>query len=650
MSRNFTADVDTQREYFNASYFNQTGQNQIAKYDTTLLKPLFNDPDKWKLAINRFRIPLSGIPLTKNNIPFETWEVGVGYQPSANDWTTSYSYVPQYNPQTTSNINQLNGINYLGNSYTYLSNSGFTQTSTNFTSGNVFGYINATGMDWSNPSGTPYSYLYVITDNGNIKVYNSSSGAVILHQIAPSGTQYLNLCANRVTGDFFVTEIVNGSNVIQKFTRNGNTFTPEVAGFTLPIVPTQNTSIAYTNGFIYFCAGENPTYDVVVYQYTSGNPNPINTYNLNIVNEPNGPPPNVISDGTYLYISCFGSTGNVAEIVKYNTSLQIQEQASVFTYLANGIPSQQLLGFDQSGNILLSSINANYSSNIIALNSSTFQLVYSTPDPQGNAEDTQTFLIYPKPLVLTPIDSGPYDIFTYQAYLNKINDAFNTAYLAIKAQKGASFLPTEPPRIIYDATTKLFSIIVEGQYLTLNSDGSNQYKIAMNSALWEKFYFPYTENSPQSDIYTLLLQNNGINAIQGTGSQTLPQYISVQQEDSTIYQFFDLTRIIVGTTMIPVSGDADARTFSNNTTTSNSSITMITDVVPDTSTLTNSSALIYIPAGVLRWYNLYAQQPFSRIDIIMYYETKDGNIYPIQIPNAEYFSVKLEFKKGLGDF
>jgi hypothetical protein len=55
---------------------------------------------------------------------------------------------------------------------------------------------------------------------------------------------------------------------------------------------------------------------------------------------------------------------------------------------------------------------------------------------------------------------------------------------------------------------KLFNLIVEGQYLTLNPDGSNQYKIVMNTALWEKFYFPYTENSPQSGIYTLLMQNN----------------------------------------------------------------------------------------------------------------------------------------------
>jgi hypothetical protein len=47
---------------------------------------------------------------------------------------------------------------------------------------------------------------------------------------------------------------------------------------------------------------------------------------------------------------------------------------------------------------------------------------------------------------------------------------------------------------------------------------------------------------------------------------------------------------------------------------------------------------------------MYAQQPFDKVDLILYYETKDGNIYPIEVINGEFFSVKLEFKKGPGDF
>jgi hypothetical protein len=173
----------------------------------------------------------------------------------------------------------------------------------------------------------------------------------------------------------------------------------------------------------------------------------------------------------------------------------------------------------------------------------------------------------------------------------------------------------------------------------------------MNQTLWNQFYFPSTNIVVGSNNYkSIIMQNNGINAVVGTGTATLPQFIFVQQEDVTIYAFYDLTRIIVGTTRIPVSGDGEGRTFSNTGSVSNASVNMITDIVPDTTSLTPGSVIIYIPEGILRWYNLYAQQPFDKIDLTLQYETKDGSIYPIIIPSGEFFSVKLEFKKGPGDF
>ena len=99
-----------------------------------------------------------------------------------------------------------------------------------------------------------------------------------------------------------------------------------------------------------------------------------------------------------------------------------------------------------------------------------------------------------------------------------------------------------------------------------------------------------------------------------------------------------------------MSGDGDGVIFTNQGATSNKTLNMITDIAPDTTSQLTGTRLIYIPNGILRWYNLYAQQPFSKIDMQVYYEMKDGQIYNLVIPNNEYFSVKLEFKKGLGDF
>jgi hypothetical protein len=170
----------------------------------------------------------------------------------------------------------------------------------------------------------------------------------------------------------------------------------------------------------------------------------------------------------------------------------------------------------------------------------------------------------------------------------------------------------------------------------------------MNDALYNQFFFP--SNDYKIGFKSIIVQNYGFNAVEGNGSITLPQFINIYQETSTIYSFNDLTRIIVGTLSIPVSGDGDGTHFTNDNTTNNKTINQITDILPDTTLQTNFEPIIYIPAGILRWYNLYAQQPFTKIDLIFYYETKDGVLRPLLIPAGEYFSCKLEFKKGQGDF
>ena len=99
----------TKREYFNAEITNTTQTNVLAKYETTLLKPLISTTQGWDLCINRFRLPLSGIPLSVKNIPFQQWEVSLGFKNNGS-WTYSSAYVPQYNAtiSTSSHIALVN--------------------------------------------------------------------------------------------------------------------------------------------------------------------------------------------------------------------------------------------------------------------------------------------------------------------------------------------------------------------------------------------------------------------------------------------------------------------------------------------------------------------------------------------------------------
>jgi len=331
-----------------------------------------------------------------------------------------------------------------------------------------------------------------------------------------------------------------------------------------------------------------------------------------------------------IYKNVLPPTQTTTQIVSFPVGI-----LSPDSVIDSGVDSVAYLASNSSNQIVFSQSN----SNIIKTLGGT--------DITVNTTSVLNYIVGPQ----TPIEAGAYEIYTYQDFLNQINSAFQTSFNNLKTQLGALFLPTEPPSIIYNAQTRLFSLVCEGQYLTQNADGTRQYKILMNQGLWNQFFFPSSNITINNKSYkSLILQNYGTNAVVGTGSASIPQFIYIVQEDSTIYAFYDLVRIIVGTTRIPVSGDGEGRSFTNSGSSTNASVNMITDIIPDTTTLTPGTILIYIPAGILRWYNLYAQQPFQKIDLTLEYETKDGNIYPIPIPDGEFFSVKMEFKKGPGDF
>lgn len=636
MSRNFEADVDTQREYYNAAYFNKSGSNQIAKYEATLLKPFFNDPDKWKLAINRFRVPLSAIPLNANNIPFEQWQVGIGFN-SSTITRNAFDFVPQYNQKFQSipksyNINQ-SQIQRVDDSLSIV-----------LQFGNI---INGSNIK------PAYDFLfggvvYVVNSNlTQVDVYDIKSLTVIVSLQAPANRVITSITSEPATGKFFMAYADGaGENVyIQQYEHTAYaTFTTSNIYATNTLRPGSIYSMTFYSSKIY-----------AIYQPIDGGTSPVaylSVYdegvNLPLVNNNWNYENSYITHNAVnniIFVSVIAANPIGQRILAYNPSAGPSYITNVgnFPGSTNGFTLSSInpfVGYDSNQNLIINTSNGTQIRGYSL--PSTLPLVSTINFPNGSNTIFQT------PPSQSPVESGLYDIFTYQDFLNKINEAFLASFETLKQQLGASFLPTQAPSVIFDSATKLFSVVLEGQYLTLNDDGSKQYSIFMNNALYQKFFFPSV--SYNSQYYSLLLQNYGINAIQGTGSATLPQFFYVQQETSTIYAFNDLTRIILGTISIPVSGDGEGTFFTNTGTSTNKSINMITDIIPDTSDQTNFDPVIYIPQGILRWYNLYAQQPFTKIDLIFYYETKDGIIKELPIPTGEYFSCKLEFKKGAGDF
>lgn len=674
LSSLMTSNTSTTREYFNASYFNQSGTTKPAKYETVLSKPFFNDPDHWQLAINRMRVPLSGIPLTRNNIPFQKWQVGLQYKTSFTSSTSqTVTYVPQYNPK----YNQVF-------TPTVVTKDGHLQVWDALPETQIMSSVPLVGYQSVIKScfdtvksldpaqnvayGTIYNFQIGMAGTNTIKAYSATNGSLITIINCDSFTMpgegisnVSNICCNESTGDLYFSYFPKGGvvgttayRVVELQRQPNNVWTPSNNFYMLSNYLTSPGSISsmciVNNMLIVVNVSSIPIYNQI-YGF-SLQPKSLSATSFNEVSS-------WIFDYTNRYYSGMQILANNGQVYVYcpnafdsldvpipaydNALLSFTPAPNEFQYTLWFIgtvghtldPINAIMGIDGSNNLLLSDSK---DSIFYAYNPTTQSVVYNfTPASSANYPSLITLKL---PTEEVTMDSGQYDIFTYQSFLNQINSAFTQCFNSIKSTV-PGYSPTVAPSIVYDASTKLFSLVVEGTYSTINNDGSNQYEIWMNETLWRQFYLPATMVNYNSISYkSIMILNTGANTIIGT-----PDYLTIVQEQSTIYAFYDLIRLIVGTITIPVSGDAEGRSFTTTTLTSNQSISMITDIIPDTTTVSPASIIIYIPQ-ILRWYNLYAQQPFSKIDLILYYETKDGNIYPVQLLDGENWSVKLEFMKG----
>jgi hypothetical protein len=657
MSHKYDAEVDTQREYFNTAYFNTTGTDQLAKYETTLLKPFFNNPDKWKLSINRARVPLNGIPLTANNIPFNQWWVALYFQTdkTGTGKYLSESYVPQYNQAFETG-------NYAYNINTNLEMEIILGYSTGFKVYKTYPTQNTTTINSLGQTISPIMavigtraiafFLDSQTDN-TIRIYDATRG-ILLSSLTINFININAMCVD-ADGNIYIGYTTPGPIFsVQQYNADVN-FNYTLQGSSICALAGPglyfNAMIALSVGTVLVAIqfpnkyGGNSAPQFLSGVIGGGDLDEVNTMGQDTGNN------QFLTGITLSTGTLFFNINQLINSVMVPTLFAAPDSLGSSNLIGTLSSFNYFCGNDGNNFLMNGGYNGHVDYNAYTGDTTGINFIYHYVPPNGSyslATSTNAYSIIQ--------DAGPYNIYSFQQYLTQINLAFQTAFTALLAIR-PTLKPTEAPSISYNGATKLFSLNCEGSYMTLNADGSQQCQILLNNNLFQKFLFPaqqfidpYPYNPLIGLYYSIILANYGYNSVVGTGSSTLPQFLYMQQEQSTIYALNDLTRIIIGTTQIPVSGDGEGTLFTNSGATNNRSLNMITDFIPDTTVITNAEPIIYVPNGILRWYNMYAQQPFTKIDLIFYYETKDGLIRPVIITNGEYFSCKLEFKRGPGDF
>ena len=611
--------------YFNCEIANTTEQSIDAKYSISLLKPIIDDPMKYNITVNRFRLPLNGVPLSKKNVPFQQWQVGLGYNTASSgspaNWVYKTAYVPQLNPETIQKP-----INY----YLVAQTAGGSTLTVNNVSTDDITQVNSSYPMYADApyfsewlklvaydlvgTGSIYSYI----GSGQIDVYYAQSGnlATTIYVTALPNFDGVNaITVNPVNGDFFVCWHDGSEIYISRYERTAPTtwefrYTVNIDSYT-----SQNNSfMALCNGWIYYInqTGQNKIIKYISYYLNT----PVLQFETDrFVN-------NLVSVGSYLCF-CDNSVALLFAFQPISSSNGNLILKQTIAYIPTGA-SALAIGLDYDGNLLYFS---NSDGIVRAVSFTNGQVMYQT-----NQFGSNPVLLAPAISQPTLIDSGPTDIYHYQTYLNQINSAFSQVFTAIESQSG--FSPADAPRAIYNPDSKLFSLVCDGTYINMT-----KYQILMNTDLWNMFLFPTvsatglpTDNNGPFKL--ILAQNDIYNAVYGNGSTT-PSFVTLNQESTTIFKFYDLVRILLVTSKIPVNGDCEGI---------NSSVNLITDIVPDTSSLTPDDIIVYQPT-VLRNYNLESNVPLRDLDIAFYYGCKDGSIYKVQLLAGEYASVKLEFEQ-----
>ncbi len=271
--------------------------------------------------------------------------------------------------------------------------------------------------------------------------------------------------------------------------------------------------------------------------------------------------------------------------------------------------------------------------------------------------------------VITPF----YYMYSYQNLIDMINTALASAYVA--SGLSALFPGYLPPYFEFNPVTNLFSLIVPSFFTSLTLPALFIPKIFINTALASFLTsFPLREANPSfqqfgAEFYINLPASNatqyyppGVTIPATTVPPALPTtsyYHKYTQEYVVVEYWTSLRKIVIATNTIPVRNEYVPATnnlansvkvndvaniINSNQSGVNVSYPILTDFVPNISLSGESRSIAYyVPSGQYRLIDLISTNPLQKIDIQLFWEDRDGNLYPLLISLFQRVDIKLAF-------
>ena len=278
------------------------------------------------------------------------------------------------------------------------------------------------------------------------------------------------------------------------------------------------------------------------------------------------------------------------------------------------------------------------------------------------------------PLIQQDISSKYYYVYNYSHFVEMVNAALRTAFIALRAAVTPFVFdqpkPTLPPYLEFDHITN--RVILHAEQIRydetfLTKTGGMAINIFFNERLFDLFVgMQHTLVTKQGDEnYRLRVVYNGSNlvtrdivegydAVNESVTFEPFNYVQMYQEVSSIALWNPVSSLIFATSLLPVkttqtslprSIGSNENAFSNVGNNSNMLSAISDFAIAVDGNNQYRPMVIYNPSPEYRLIDMNSYMNLNRVDIIVYWKDTFGNIHPFELSPGNSASVKLMFRR-----
>lgn len=286
----------------------------------------------------------------------------------------------------------------------------------------------------------------------------------------------------------------------------------------------------------------------------------------------------------------------------------------------------------------------NYPSSIIYIPDKNLpnnpQLLPKTPKKNNGVQDKTTFYYY---------------TFSFEVFAEMLNNALISSMTALNAAEGTNF---DPPYYIYNNDTNKFELVVPFALLNLVNiyvnTPLNNYIVGFRTEF-------QIENSPEFKDYKYIIKNYQYNNSYVQPGQILPVppadplFLIFKQEYDGRFKFDEISSLVITSNYIrtrneyfPKVGNPNSYSqvgrAGNNFNTGTSNIISSFDLLDSEGGISWREVQYYSPK-IYKWIDLISDDPLTKIDAQILFETKKGDLLPVFVDSGSFSNIRLLFEK-----